>query len=76
MIGNCFPIIEIMIILYAAKIQSVCPYREFRLRLHPDPGSVFADDVEFHNTDGPVDFHPGNVYSGTLDGKLHKLIFI
>lgn len=45
-------------------------YREFRLRLHPDPGSVFADDVEFHNTDGPVDFHPGNVYSGSLDGKF------
>lgn len=40
--------------------------RLFRLRLLPDH-QIFAEDVEFISTNGPVAFDPGSVYTGTLE---------
>ncbi|CAK1545924.1 unnamed protein product [Leptosia nina] len=41
--------------------------REFRLLLQPNPSSVFADDVQFHSTSGPLDYNTALVYSGKLE---------
>ncbi|VVC97713.1 unnamed protein product, partial [Leptidea sinapis] len=41
--------------------------RVFRLVLQPDPGSVFADDVQFHSTSGPLSYNTALVYSGKLE---------
>ncbi|XP_045493798.1 uncharacterized protein LOC123692979 [Colias croceus] len=41
--------------------------REFRLVLQPDPSSVFAEDVQFHSTAGPMDYNTAHVYSGKLE---------
>ncbi|CAH2071712.1 unnamed protein product, partial [Iphiclides podalirius] len=41
--------------------------REFRLVLRPDPSSVFAEDVQFHSSAGPVHYNTGLVYSGKLE---------
>ncbi|XP_038223197.1 uncharacterized protein LOC119840581 [Zerene cesonia] len=41
--------------------------REFRLVLQPDPSSVFAEDVQFHTTAGPMDYNTAHVYSGKLE---------
>ncbi|XP_068228100.1 LOW QUALITY PROTEIN: uncharacterized protein Kul [Palaemon carinicauda] len=40
--------------------------RLFKLRLRRDT-SIFADDVTFESTDGPIDFDLDKVYSGTLE---------
>ncbi|CAG4918200.1 unnamed protein product [Colias eurytheme] len=41
--------------------------REFRLVLQPDPSSVFAEDVQFHSTAGPMEYNTAHVYSGKLE---------
>ncbi|XP_032513009.2 uncharacterized protein LOC116766975 [Danaus plexippus] len=41
--------------------------REFRLILHPDPSSVFAEGVQFHSSAGPIDYNTASVYSGKLE---------
>lgn len=38
------------------------------MRLTPDR-EVFAEDVSFESTTGPVNFDPKVVYSGTLEGN-------
>lgn len=40
----------------------------FRLKLTPD-SSVFAEDVTFESTRGPLAFDPGITYTGILEGK-------
>ncbi|XP_074038980.1 disintegrin and metalloproteinase domain-containing protein 10 isoform X1 [Leptinotarsa decemlineata] len=51
--------------------------RHFKLRLYPDDG-VFAEDISFESTNGPIDFDQGVVYSGTLEDDetavVHGLI--
>ena len=45
------------------------PYRLFKVTIRQDAQSVFADDVIFENSLGPIDFNKDSVYSGFLEGK-------
>ena len=51
------------------------PYRLFKVTIRQDAQSVFADDVIFENSLGPIDFNKDSVYSGFLEGKKYtKLV--
>ncbi|XP_017483422.1 PREDICTED: disintegrin and metalloproteinase domain-containing protein 10-like, partial [Rhagoletis zephyria] len=41
--------------------------REFRMVLHQNPLSVFANDVEIESTHGPVDYDISRIYTGSLE---------
>ena len=44
-------------------------YRLFKVTIRQDAQSVFADDVIFENSLGPINFNKDSVYSGFLEGK-------
>ncbi|XP_068631051.1 uncharacterized protein [Battus philenor] len=49
--------------------------REFRLVLRPDPSSVFAEDVQFHSSAGPVNYNTAQVYSGKLEDDENSHVY-
>ncbi|XP_013164878.1 PREDICTED: uncharacterized protein LOC106115840 [Papilio xuthus] len=49
------------------RISFTAHNREFRLILRPDPSSVFAEDVQFHSSAGPLQYNTAQVYSGKLE---------
>ena len=44
-------------------------FRLFKVTIRQDAQSVFADDVIFENSLGPINFNKDKVYSGFLEGK-------
>ena len=46
-------------------------YRLFKVTIRQDAQSVFADDVIFENSLGPINFNKDSVYSGFLEGKTN-----
>lgn len=40
--------------------------------LLPNPTSIFAEDVQFESTSGPIDYDVGRIHSGHLEGKFHE----
>nr|XP_045622602.1 uncharacterized protein LOC123773138 [Procambarus clarkii] len=50
------------------RLQFTAHNRLFRIRLRRD-ASIFAEDVVFESTDGPIDFDLGKVYSGSLEDE-------
>ena len=50
------------------------PYRLFKVTIRQDAQSVFADDVIFENSLGPIDFNRDSVYSGFLEGKQYQKV--
>lgn len=56
-------------------IISICVCcREFKLVLLPNPTSIFAEDVQFESTTGPIDYDVGRIHSGHLEGKFHSIL--
>uniref|UniRef100_A0A182QZF1 Uncharacterized protein n=1 Tax=Anopheles farauti TaxID=69004 RepID=A0A182QZF1_9DIPT len=41
--------------------------REFRLVLREDPRSVFSQDVQIENTEGPMDYDLSRIYTGMVE---------
>ncbi|KAL1403043.1 hypothetical protein pipiens_000928, partial [Culex pipiens pipiens] len=41
--------------------------RDFRLVLREDPTSVYAQNVQIENTEGPVDYDLSRVYTGVVE---------
>lgn len=44
--------------------------RLFKIRLRRSASEVFADDVVFESTQGPIDYETDRIYEGELEGKL------